>query len=111
MTDYSPANTEYAHKIIGSLEDFFENLPPTIAYKRIFKKYKEHILNQRSAVYHATGLLPILAALVVIQVERDLHHASELTKIRNQHAQELNNIREEMDQLRREFMISLTSHD
>jgi len=110
MTDYSPANTEYAHKIIGSLEDFFENLPPTIAYKRIFKKYKEHILNQRSAIYQATWLLPIIAALIVIVVERDLDHAHDLTEIRNQHACELNKIRKEMDQLRRDFQ-RLTSHD
>jgi len=106
----SPSNTEYAHKIIGSLKLLFKGLPPTPSYISIFKKYCEYISNQRSAIYHATGLLPILAALVVIQVERDLHHASELTKMRNQHAQELNNIREEMDQLRRDLDY-LTSHD
>ena len=110
MTDYSPANTEYAHKIIGSLKSLFKGLPPEIAYRSLFKKYSEYILNQRSAIYHATKLLPILAALIVIVVERDLHHASELTKMRNQHAQELNKIREEMDQLRRDFQ-RLTSHD
>ena len=106
----SPANTEYAHKIIDSVEDFFENLPPTIAYKSIFEKYREHILNQRSAIYEAIWLLPIIAALIVILVERDLDHAHDLTEIRKQHAQELNNIREEMDQLRRDFN-HLTFHD
>ena len=106
----SPSNTEYAHKIIGSLKLLFKGLPPTLPYIGIFKKYAEYILNQRSAIYHATGLLPILAALVVIQVERDLHHAHELTEIRNQYNCELNNIRKEMDQLRRETK-SLTSHD
>lgn len=95
----SPSNTEYAHKIIGSLKLLFKGLPPTPSYTSLFKKYAEYILNQRSAIYHATGLLPILAALVVIQVERDLHHAHELTEIRK-----------EMDQLRREIR-SLTSHD
>jgi hypothetical protein len=106
----SPANTPYAFKIIDSLKSVFKKLPDTIAYKSIFKKYCEYILNQRSAIYHATKLLPILAALIVIVVERDLHHASELTKMRNQHAQELNKIREEMDQLRRDFQ-RLTFHD
>ena len=110
MTDYSPANTEYAHKIIGSLKSVFKGLPPTIAYISLFKKYGEYILNQRSAIYKATKLLPILAALVVIQAERDLDHASQLTEIRNQHAQELTKLREEMDQLRRDFN-HLTSHD
>ena len=106
----SPSNTEYAHKIIGSLKSLFNGLPPTIAYKSIFRKYSEYILNQRSAIYHATEYLPILAAIIVIQVERDLHHASQLTEIRNQHNAELIKIREEMDQLRRDFK-RLTSHD
>ena len=106
----SPANTPYANKVTSLIKSVFKRLPPDIAYTSLFKKYTEYILNQRSAIYHATGLLPILAALVVIQVERDLHHASELTKMRNQHAQELNNIREEMDQLRRDFN-HLTFHD
>jgi|ERR671923_1793557 hypothetical protein len=110
MTDYSPANTEYAHKINDSLKSFFKGLPPTIAYKRIFEKYREYILNRRSAIYQATGYLPILATILVILVERDLHHASELTKMRNQHRVELKKLRKEMDQLRRDCK-RLTSHD
>jgi len=106
----SPSNTEYAHKIVGSLKSLFKGLPPTIAYISLFKKYSEYILNQRSAIYQATGYLPILAAIVVIQVERDLDHASELTKMRNQYNFELYTIRQEMDQLRREIK-NLTSHD
>lgn len=106
----SPSNTEYIYKTLGSLKSVFEMLPDTIAYKSLFKKYSEYILNQRSAIYHATGLLPILAALVVIQVERDLDHAHEMTEIRNQHIQELHTLRAEMDQMRREIQ-HLTSHD
>ena len=106
----SPSNTEYAHKIVGSLKALFKGLPPTISYKSIFKKYSEYILNQRSAIYQATEYLPILAALIVIQVERDLDHAHQLTELRNYYNSELNNMRQEMDQLRREIK-SLTSHD
>jgi hypothetical protein len=106
----SPANTPYAIKITGSLKSVFKQLPDSIAYKRIFEKYCEYILNRRSAIYHATELLPILAALIVIVVERDLDHAYELTQMRNQHAQELTKLREEMDQLRRDFQ-RLTSDD
>ena len=106
----SPSNTEYAHKIISSLKSLFKWLPPTPSYISIFKKYAEYILNQRSAIYHATGYLPILAALIVIQVERDLDHAHELTEMRKEHAQELTKIREEMDQLRRDIL-RLTSPD
>ena len=106
----SPANTDYAYKIRSSLKSVFKMLPDTIAYKSLFKKYEEYILNQRSAIYHATELLPILAALVVIQVERDLDHAYKMTEMRNQHTCELNKLRQEMDQLRRDIN-SLTSHD
>ena len=110
MTDYSPANTEYAHKIISSLKSVFKGLPHSIAYKSLFKKYAEYVLNQRSAIYHAPKVLPILAALIVIQVERDLYHAHEIAEMRNQHTQELNKLREEMEQLRREIK-RLPSHD
>src|SRR5688572_13298973 len=106
----SPSNTEYAHKIRSSLKSVFKRLPDTIAYKSLFKKYEEYILNQRAAIYHATGLLPILAAILVIQIERDLDHARQLIEIRNQHNAEITKLREEMDQLRRD-MKSLTSYD
>lgn len=98
----SPSNAEYAHKIISSLKTLFKGLPPTPSYVSIFKKYSEYILNQRSAIYQATKFLPILAALIVIQVERDLDHAHELTEMRKELVQELKKIREEMDQLRRD---------
>ena len=106
----SPSNTEYAHKIIGTIKSVFKGLPPAIEYTSIFKKYCEYVLNQRSAIYHATELLPILATILVIQVERDLHHAHELTEMRNQYNSELTKLHEEMDQLRRDFQ-RLTSHD
>src|SRR5687767_13739265 len=99
----SPSNTEYAHKVVGSLKSLFKGLPPTIAYRSIFKKYSEYILNQRAAIYHATQFLPILAALIVILVERDLDHAHEMAEMRNQHVCELTKLREEMDQLRVEL--------
>ncbi len=99
----SPSNTEYAHKIIGSLKSLFKSLPPTPAYLSIFKRYCEYILNQRSAIYHATNLLPILAALIVIQVERDLDHAKQLNEIRNQYNNEIARLQQEIYELRQEI--------
>src|SRR5687768_5422449 len=103
MPDHSPANTEYAHKVKGTLKSVFKGLPPTISYTSLFKKYSEYILNRRAAIYQATQLLPIIAALIVIIVERDLDHEHKITEIRNQHIQENNKLREEMEQLRREI--------
>ena len=99
----SPSNTEYAHKIIASLNALFKLLPPTPAYISISKKYCEYIFNQRSAIYHATDLLPILAALIVIQVERDLDHAKQLNEIRNQYNFEIARLYQEIGELRREI--------
>ena len=99
----SPSNTEYAHKIIASVKGVFKSLPPTPAYISIFKRYCEYILNQRSAIYHATDLLPILAALIVIQAERDLDHAKQLNDIRNQCSCEIAKLRQEISELRREI--------
>jgi hypothetical protein len=110
MTRDSPSNTKYADKVTGTVKSVFKGLPPAIEYVSLFKKYCEYISNHRSAIYHATGLLPILATILVIQVERDLHHASELTEMRNQYNSELTKLREEMDQLRRDIH-RLTSHD
>jgi hypothetical protein len=110
MTRDSLSTTQYAHKIIHSLKPLFKGLPPSVSYISIFKKYSEYILKHRAAIHYATEYLPILAALIVIQVERDLDHAHEITEMRKQYAQELCKLREEMDQLRRD-MKSLTSHD
>jgi 7-keto-8-aminopelargonate synthetase-like enzyme len=99
----SPSNTEYAYKIIASLKTLFKSLPPSSAYISIFQKYCEYILNQRSAIYHATNILPILAALIVIQVERDLDHAKQLHEIRNQYSFEIARLRNEISELRREI--------
>jgi hypothetical protein len=92
MGPNSPSTTQYAHKIIASLKSFFKLLPPSISYLRIFRKYSEYILEHRAAIHYATEYLPILAALIVIQVERDLHQAHELTELRK-----------EMEALRREI--------
>ena len=110
MTDYSPANTELAHKVKGTIKSVFKGLPPTITYTSLFKKYSEYILNRRAAIYKATQLLPIIATLIVIMVERDLDHAKQLADIRNEYDCRIKNLNEEMEQLRREIK-RLPSHD
>ena len=106
----SPSNTEYAHKIVGSLKSLFKGLPPTISYISLFKKYSEYIMNRRAAIYQATQLLPILAALIVIMVERDLDHVKQLADVRNEYDGRIKKLNEEMEQLRREINC-LPSHD
>jgi hypothetical protein len=88
----SPSTTQYAHKLVASLKSFFELLPPSVSYRQILKRYTEYIMKHRAAIHYATGYLPILAALIVIQVERDLSHAHTLLELRR-----------EIDELRREI--------
>ena len=89
MGPNSPSTTPYAFKIIASIKPIFKMLFPQ--YRGVFKKYSEYILKHRVAIHYATEQLPILVALVIIQVERDLDHAHEINELYKQ-----------MDELRRE---------
>jgi len=75
----SPSTTPYARKVIDSIEPLFESLP--LEYQQAFETYSEYILNSRVAIHYSTEQLPILTALVVIQVERDLAHAAEINEL------------------------------
>jgi len=89
MGPNSPSTTPYAFKIIASIKPIFKMLFPQ--YRGVFKKYSEYILKHRVAIHYATEQLPILVALVIIEVERDLDHAHEINELYKQ-----------MEELRRE---------
>ena len=89
MGPNSPSTTPYAFKIIASIKPIFKILFPQ--YRGVFKKYSEYILKHRVSIHYATEQLPILVALVIIQVERDLDHAHQINELYKQ-----------MDELRRE---------
>lgn len=89
MGPNSPSTTPYAHKVVASIKPIFKMLFPQ--YREVFKKYTEYILKHRVALHYATEQLPILVAIVIIQVERDLAHASEINELYRQ-----------IDELRRE---------
>lgn len=79
MSPNSPSTTPYAYRIIDSIKPIFRLFPPQ--YRVAFKKYSEYILKHRVAIHYATEQLPILVALVVIQVERDLDYAHEINEL------------------------------
>ena len=78
----SPSTTPYARKVIESIKPVFEILPPD--YWQAFERYSEYILNNRVSLHNATEELPILVALVIIQVERDFAHAAEINELYRQ---------------------------
>jgi uncharacterized protein Yka (UPF0111/DUF47 family) len=72
--------TGLAHKLIAELTSLANLLSPNM--RRIIKKFGDYILQYRSAISDATNLLPLEAALVVIQVEE---HANTLYEISELH--------------------------
>jgi hypothetical protein len=59
--------TGLAHKLIHELRELGDLLSTTVQ-KLIIKKFCDYILEHRSSIEAATHLLPLEAALVVIQV-------------------------------------------
>lgn len=82
--------TQLAHKIISSLKPLSDMLAPK--YQRIMNRYFEYILQNRVVIHNATDHLPMLAALVVIQLERD-----------GLNAHEFNELYAQIEELRREI--------
>jgi hypothetical protein len=74
--------TQLAHKIIASLKPVSDMLSPK--YQRIMNRYFEYILQHRVVIHNATDHLPILAALMVIQLERDGRNAHEFNELYTQ---------------------------
>ena len=82
--------TQLAHKLIASLKPMAEMLPPN--YRRILDKYSEYVLKHRVVIHNLTDQLPILAALIVIQMERD-----------DKYSHEFNELYRQIEELRREI--------
>src|SRR5215211_1020972 len=79
MGQDTPSNTDLAHKTVASLTDFLDWLLPQ--HRWTLKKYTQYILQHRSVIHRATHFLPIISSLIIIQVQRDIAHDEELTKV------------------------------
>ena len=71
--------TGLAHKLIAELTSLANLLSPNM--RRIIKKFGDYILQYRSAIADATNLLPLEAALVVIQIEEHVNTMHELNEL------------------------------
>jgi hypothetical protein len=74
--------TELAHKIIAELMPLADMLSPSD--RRIIKRFCEYILQNRVSISNATSLLPLEAALVVVQVEEHENNNYQFSDLRNQ---------------------------
>lgn len=87
--------TGLAHKLISELTTI-SDLLSTASQQRIIKKFCDYILEHRSSIAEATNLLPLEAALVVIQVkehENTSHEMNELHQRIDELVKELRELR------------------
>ena len=87
--------TELAHKIIAELMPLADMLSPSD--RRIIKRFCEYILQNRVSISNATSLLPLEAALVVVQVEEHENNNYQFSDLRNQ----LQELKREIEELKR----------
>jgi hypothetical protein len=86
--------TELAHKIIAELTPLADMLSPND--RRIIKKFCEYILQNRVSISNVTSLLPLEAALIVIQVEEHENNNYQFSDLRNQ----LQELKREIEELK-----------
>lgn len=82
MAPKNLSSTELAHKVIAELKPLADMLSPK--YQRIIKRFSEYILQNRVSISNATNLLPLEAALVILQVEEHDNNNYEFSDLRNQ---------------------------
>ena|SRR5215207_6523448 len=87
--------TELAHKIIAELMPLADMLSPND--RRIIKRFCEYILQNRVSISNATSLLPLEAALVVVQVEEHENNNYQFSDLRSQ----LQELKREIEELKR----------
>jgi hypothetical protein len=99
-TPLSP--TALVHKLIDELMFLSENMIYQ-SHQRVIEKFRDIILNNRTAISDTTNLLPLEAALFVIQVvehENTFHDINELHQRIDRLARENKELRELLDELR-----------
>ena len=91
--------TALVYKVAGELMALADYLSPN--QQRIIKRFCDVLLNNRTAVADATNLLPLEAALVVIQVEEHEntnYEISELHKRIDELAREIQELRNRLNE-------------
>jgi hypothetical protein len=92
--------TGLAHKLITELQ-ILSDLLTTKNKKRVIKKFGDYILENRSPIAEATHLLPLEAALVVIQVQEheNMHH--EITELYKYVDERIKQLESQIDELKK----------
>ena len=94
MAPKNLSTTELAHKLIADLKPLMDMLSPSD--RRIIKLFCDYILQQRVPISNATDLLPLEAALIIIQAEEHKKNNYEFVELYNQ----IQELRKEIERLK-----------
>ncbi len=89
-----PSTTGLVQKIIADLTPLSEMLSPSD--RRLMEKFFDSILEQRVAIANATDLLPLEAALLILQLEERKRTNHEFNRLYEQ----LQRMQRELDELK-----------
>jgi len=94
MAPKNLSTTELAHKLIADLKPLMDMLSPSD--RRVIKLFCDYILRQRVPISNATDLLPLEAALIIIQAEEHKKNNQEFAELYNQ----MQELRRELEKLK-----------
>ena len=84
--------TALIYKLVGELMELAEKLDET--QQRIVKKFFDVLLNHRTAISDSTTLLPLEAALYVIQIEEHRNTNYEISELHTRMDEQMHLIQE-----------------
>lgn len=91
--------TQLAHKVIAEIRVLAGELSPN--QQRIIEEYCNEILQNRSAIAEAVNLLPLEAALIIIQVWEHENNNHEISELHKEFCRQMGELRGEIDELKK----------
>lgn len=91
--------TQLAHKVIAEIMPLAGELSPN--QQRIIEKFCNEILQNRSAIAEAVNLLPLEAALVLIQVREHENNKHEISELYEEFCRQMGELRGEIEELKK----------
>lgn len=79
MASRNLSTTELVHKLISELKPLADMLAPNM--RRVIEGFFNYILQFRAAISNATNLLPLEAALFIIQAQEKIHNSHEINEL------------------------------
>ena len=91
--------TQLAYKVVAEIRLLAGELSPN--QQRIIENYCNEILQHRSAIAEAVNLLPLEAALIVLQVREHENNNHEISELHREFSWQMGELRGEIDELKK----------